>query len=127
MSLDIPLGLSAFRLAKSPFPLPRVLFETKFVPRIGFVAQSRHQCVRTIWNAHTVVSQKPQPGNHRRRLRAVHLTSPPTLVAVGAVLAKEGVEFARKNESGDAPAADLLDDALVQKTRDALLQIFGSR
>ena len=45
--------------------------ETKLVLRFGFVAQTRHQYVRMIWNAHTVAGQKPQTGNHRRRFTAV--------------------------------------------------------
>ena len=54
--------------------------------RIGFVAQPRHQYVRIIWNAYTVAGQKPQTGNHSRRLTPIqnhrHSTSPPFLVAV---------------------------------------------
>jgi hypothetical protein len=42
---------------------------------------------------------------------------------VGALLPKEGVEFARKNEPNSTAAANPFDDALVQKVRKPIFEI----
>jgi hypothetical protein len=110
MALNIPIAVRALRPAKFPLPFPKVLFGapvaqlhsaerhridpidqfanvfliravTKFVLRIGFVAQPRHQCVRMIWNPHAVTSQKPQSGNTVAASRRFRITDTPHLLA----------------------------------------------
>lgn len=100
MSLNIPTALSALRPARLHLPFPGVVccaavaqlhsterhlddpidrlanvflvrIKTKCVLRIRFAAHPSPQCARMMWNAHTVTSQKPQPGNHRRCLPSV--------------------------------------------------------